>query len=336
MAKKTLASIWARALGRSAATLRRQALRAGKRAIGPAVRQALKPARSLSTGPGAWLSGLALCPAGARRYRLYRPAGVRSGESLPLLVMLHGCGQDAERLASSTRMNRVAERGRFLVLYPEQERLANAQGCWNWFDTRGGRAQREAASVLAAIDQVCATSAADRSRVAVAGLSAGASLAALLATEFPTRFRAVVMHSGMAPGSADSTLSALAAMRGRRGAGHHATVHDPGTPAWPPLLVIQGGLDPLVAPSNAATAVAAWATAAGAKASAPRVVQRGQRYPMAVTDFRAGRRLVATLVLIDRLAHAWSGGAAGQPFSDPRGPDASRLLWAFVSRNLRD
>jgi poly(3-hydroxybutyrate) depolymerase len=113
-------------------------------------------------------------------------------------------------------------------------------------------------------------------------------------------------------------------------------VHDPGTPAWPPLLVIQGGLDPLVAPSNAATAVAAWATAAGAKASAPRVVQRGQRYPMAVTDFRAGRRLVATLVLIDRLAHAWSGGAAGQPFSDPRGPDASRLLWAFVSRNLRD
>jgi poly(3-hydroxybutyrate) depolymerase len=45
---------------------------------------------------------------------------------------------------------------------------------------------------------------------------------------------------------------------------------------------------------------------------------------------------VARLVLIDRLAHAWSGGAAGQPFSDPQGPDASRLLWSFVARHLRD
>ena len=65
-------------------------------------------------------------------------------------------------------------------------------------------------------------------------------------------------------------------------------------------------------------------------------MQRGQRYPMTVTDFKAGRQVAATLVLVDGLAHAWSGGAARQPFSDPRGPDASRLLWAFVARHLRD
>ena len=35
---------------------------------------------------------------------------------------------------------------------------------------------------------------------------------------------------------------------------------------------------------------------------------------------------------VDRLGHAWSGGAAGQPFSDALGPDASRLAWAFVSK----
>ena len=164
MAKRTIASIWGKALQRNAAALGRQALRAGNRAIGQAVSQAVKqattqavkqavqrakPARAPVAGPGSWLPGLALGPAGARRYRLYRPAGVAAGERLPLLVMLHGCGQDADRLAASTRMNRVAERERFLVLYPEQERLANAQGCWNWFDPRGGRAQREAASVLA-------------------------------------------------------------------------------------------------------------------------------------------------------------------------------------------
>jgi len=34
------------------------------------------------------------------------------------------------------------------------------------------------------------------------------------------------------------------------------------------------------------------------------------------------------------LGHAWSGGKAGEPFSDPAGPDASRLIWAFVMRHL--
>ena len=59
------------------------------------------------------------------------PPDVNFGERLPLMVMLHGCGQDANTFAASTRMNRVAMRERFLVLYPEQDRLANAHGCWN-------------------------------------------------------------------------------------------------------------------------------------------------------------------------------------------------------------
>ena len=46
-------------------------------------------------------------------------------------------------------------------------------------------------------------------------------------------------------------------------------------------------------------------------------------------------RTVATLVEVGRLAHAWSGGAAKAPFSDPRGPDASRMAWAFAARQFR-
>ena len=108
--------------------------------------------------------------------------------------MLHGCSQDAAAFATSTRMNRIAARERFLVLYPEQDRLANAQGCWNWFDTDSGRAHVEAALILQAIDQACLLYPVDRKRVAVAGLSAGASMAALLASRHPERFKAVVMH----------------------------------------------------------------------------------------------------------------------------------------------
>ncbi|MEP6503526.1 MAG: PHB depolymerase family esterase, partial [Betaproteobacteria bacterium] len=286
---------------------------------------------------GEWLTGLATGPAGARRFHLFRPAGLRPDGSPPLLVMLHGCSQDGAAFAKSTRMNAIAAREGFLVLYPEQDRLANAQGCWNWFDTRSGRAQGEAALVVAAVDQVCALYRADRSRVAVCGLSAGASLAALVAARHPDRFVAVAMHSGVRPGAAQSSATALSAMQGRR----RSTTWQPPAEPLPPLLVIQGTADPLVVCTNARAAARAWAHAGDAREAAPvresaeRRLQRGRRLAMRIVDFKRRAVLVACLVEIDGLGHAWSGGAAGQPFSDPNGPDVSRLIWAFVSKRFR-
>lgn len=179
------------------------------------LRRATKPLRDHHRPPpgeGSWLMGLVMAADGPRRYYLFRPAGVRFGEKLPLLVMLHGCHQDARSFAASTRMNAVAARERFLVLYPEQSRLANPQGCWNWFDA--ARAGAEAGWILKAMDQVGMLYGVDRERVAVAGLSAGASLVALLATSHPERFKALVMHSGVPPG--------LAGWLARHGACRHA------------------------------------------------------------------------------------------------------------------
>lgn len=314
----------------------RQGLRAGAQLARRAGARAAERRRP-PPGAGDWLAGIAMGPAGLRRYRLYRPPGVTRLERLPLMVMLHGCDQDAKSFASSTRMNRIAARERFLVLYPEQDRVANAQGCWNWFETKSGRAYSEAALIMQAIDQVCLLQPASRADVAVAGLSAGASMAALLATRHPDRFKAVVMHSGVPPGTADSTLSALRAMRGWQVADRLASA-DPGSgpaQAWPPLLVIHGAGDPVVAASNARAAVQAWADAAGARAGAPRRVQRGQRHPMTVTDFKRQGRTVSTLVEVDGLGHAWSGGTARERYSDGQGPDASRMAWSFAARQFQ-
>jgi len=226
-------------------------------------------------------------------------------------------------------------RERFLVLYPEQDRLANAQGCWNWFDTNTGRAHGEAALIMKAVDQVCLLHPVDKARVAIAGLSAGASMAALLGTRHPDRFKAIVMHSGIPPGTAHSTLSALGAMHG-----HRATEPLAATPStmqahWPPLLVIHGNADAVVSPKNGEAAVQVWAQAAGALAGQTRQVQRGKRYPMSVTDFKRQGSTVASLVEVNGLAHAWSGGAASAAFSDGQGPDASRMAWAFAAKEFR-
>jgi poly(hydroxyalkanoate) depolymerase family esterase len=334
MKKRPHTSIWAKNLSRGLVAMTRLASASGSRLLSQAIKPvALK--RMVPPGAGAWLPGVTIGKGRALRWRLYRPPGVKADEQLPLMVMLHGCGQDAATFASSTRMNRIAMRARFLVLYPEQDRLANPQRCWNWFDTNGGRGYAEAELIMTAIDEVSLLYPVDRQRVALAGLSAGASMAALLVTRHPDRFKAVMMHSGIPPGTAQSALTAVGAMRGRR-----APLPLVATPRmmethWPPVLVVHGDADTTVSANNAGAAALIWADAAGARSSEPRLVRRGKRYPMSVTDFKRDRRTVATLILVAGLGHAWSGGAAGQPYSDARGPDASRMAWAFAVRQFR-
>ena len=332
-----------KAFARAARPVRAKAPAAPRR-VGPAP---AVPARRAASKPvparGEWVGGVAPGPAGARRYHLYIPPGLalKADEKLPLLVMLHGCGQTGGDLAAATRMNRLAARERFLVLYPEQERMANAHGCWNWFERRNGKAQAEAATLLAAVDKVARRYPVDLARVAVAGLSAGASMAVLMAALYPQRFCAVAMHSGVAPGTAESAATALAAMHGRRAA--HlpeplgVSLNQGATPSvlpLPPLLVLHGDADGVVSVRNAAATALLWADALGARAGALRTLQRGQRHAMRVTEFKTRGRTVVALREVAGLAHAWSGGVAQLPFSDPAGPDASALVWAFVARQF--
>jgi poly(hydroxyalkanoate) depolymerase family esterase len=308
-----------------------KAVKAGLRAAPPGGKR--KPTQKKPVSSPNWTMGIAIGAAGPRRYRLFKPPGIRRNERLPLLVMLHGCDQDAEALASSSRMNTVAARERFFVLYPEQDRLSNVQGCWNWYDTRTGRAQAESNSIIAAIEQICLSQPVDRSRVALAGISAGAGMAVLLATLHPERFRAIAMHSGIAPGVAHSSASAIKAMFGRS-----VTISPlpdiPPAVRLPALLVIHGAADHVVRPGNGAEAAMRWGMRVGAKPGKPRQVQRGAWYAANITDYRKSGRLIASFCEIEHLGHAWSGGAAGHPYSDSKGPDASRMIWSFIARQF--
>ena len=342
--RASLTNVFARAWQRNVKSLARanarsmQSLtRAGSRNAHALVQGAAKAAaaqRKPPPGAGDWIAGLAGGLGGVRRYHLYRPPGTAArGARRPLLVLLHGCGQSGRDFAVSTRMNRIAARHGCLVLYPEQDRIANPQGCWDWYESKSGRTQAELATLIAMIEQVCLLYPVDRARIAVAGFSAGASMAALLATRHPARFAAVAMHSGVPPGAAQSAAGALRAMQGlslpaalpalAKGA------------QLPPLLLLQGGRDGVVARRNALATAQLWARATDATATAPRTLQRGKRHPMQLTYYRHGRRVCVTLCEIPALGHAWSGGAAKPAFGDPAGPDASALLWRFVARAFK-
>jgi len=70
-----------------------------------------------------------LCHAGIRpqscNYCLYVPSGLTATDACPCSSCLHGCRQDGQTLATGTRMNTLADRHRFIVLYPEQSLRAN-------------------------------------------------------------------------------------------------------------------------------------------------------------------------------------------------------------------
>ena len=80
---------------------------------------------------GEWLAGIAPGPAGARRFHLYVPPGLalRAGEKLPLLVMLHGCGQTGREVAARSALARAGMTARTGgTLWPAQRPSSRSSG----------------------------------------------------------------------------------------------------------------------------------------------------------------------------------------------------------------
>ncbi|MFO1039359.1 MAG: PHB depolymerase family esterase [Geminicoccaceae bacterium] len=286
------------------------------------------PSREPETEGGQFLSASFTGPAGTRSYRLYVPSTAR-GQPLPLVVMLHGCTQSPEDFATGTRMNRLAERQGCYVAYPAQDRQANPQGCWNWFDPNHQRRDLGEPSLLAGIvRQVMANHAVDPHRVFVAGLSAGGAAAAVMAVAYPDLFAAVGVHSGLAYGSARDVVSALAAMK--KGDAGDAT-----TKLQVPLIVFQGDADKTVNPRNVDRLLAQAGTSAMTGKVEQGAATGGHTFTRTLyTDPNGVERVESWQVHGE--GHAWSGGDPAGTYTDPKGPDASaEMLRFFLAHGRR-
>jgi poly(hydroxyalkanoate) depolymerase family esterase len=291
----------------------------------------------------------------ARRSFVYTPQGIAPGTAVPLVVMLHGCTQKPGGFAAATAMNRAADRHGFVVLYPEQARDANQQGCWNWFlPAHQHRDRGEPAFIAGAARAVMDASrwSIEAGRVFVAGLSAGGAMAAVVAATHPDLFSAVAVHSGLAYGCATDVGSAFAAMaNGGRDARQQpqAVLDAMGRHARPmPTIVVHGMGDRVVAPVNGEQLVAQWLTANRLASSEP--FEADPRRPTSTEAGRADGGLAFTRrrwtdrrggplvehLSVHGLAHAWSGGTANGSFTDPNGPSATDAIWDFFREVDRD
>ena len=264
---------------------------------------------------------------GTRDYRLYIPASLPDGAQ-GLIVMLHGCTQNPDDFASGTAMNALAEQHGLIVAYPSQTRAHNAQGCWNWF--RAGDQVRDAGepAIIAGMTRdLISEFDVDRSRVFVAGLSAGGAMAAIVGEAYPDLFAGIGVHSGLPAGCASDVVSAFAAMRGGAERAPHRFSNGGCTPR---TIVFHGSADATVHPSNGNSIVTiARSGRGGAEVHQARGSSQGGRsYTKTVTQDLNGVPVVEHWV-VEGAGHAWSGGSDAGSYTDPAGPDASAEMVRF-------
>jgi poly(hydroxyalkanoate) depolymerase family esterase len=220
---------------------------------------------------------------GKLRMFSYVPDGLPA--SAPLVVVLHGCKQEAVSFARAAGFMAQADAGKFALLMPEQRGLPsylydvyvfpwvmawyganNQNACFNWFrpgDT--ARDRGEALSIVQMIDTMMSRNRLDRTRVYVVGLSAGGAMTAAMLAAYPERFRGGAIVAGIPYGCADTISEALSCMSpgvDRPPADWRNRV--PASSARPVRIAIwQGDADDRVAPRNRQGLVDQWSAVLG-------------------------------------------------------------------------
>lgn len=265
--------------------------------------------------------------ASRRDYKLYIPPGA-GARALPLIVMLHGCTQNPDDFAAGTAMNALARTHGVYVLYPAQCAKANPQRCWNWFKhTHQVRGSGEPALIADMTERIMAEHLIDPDRVYVAGLSAGAAMAAILGETYPDVFAAVGVHSGLAAGAAIDLASALNAMKG-------VAIKAQTRATGVATIVFHGDADSTVHASNAAQVIAN-CTGNAAHVEVKQIKTSGTRAATRSAYRDANGVVIAEHWLVHGAAHAWSGGSAAGSYTDSRGPDASAEMLRFFMQHRR-
>jgi polyhydroxybutyrate depolymerase len=134
-----------------------------------------------------------------RNYRLFLPANLNAAP-VPVVVALHGAVQSAAEFEADLGMNRIAQRERFAVVYPEGLNRV-------WDDARppimrlGYIVQPgdDVPFLTAVVRRLIAEGIADPTRIYLAGLSMGGFMTTRMACERAELFAAVAIMAATAP-----------------------------------------------------------------------------------------------------------------------------------------
>ncbi len=168
-----------------------------------------------------------------RSYLLVTPPDADPAMALPLVIALHGAGQDASSFAEETRFAAAAAALRMLVVFPNGSGTEDGRLSWNAHFCCGvGAAEQvdDIGFIGALIEDVAKHRAIDRKRIYATGMSNGGMLTYQLAAARPQWFAAIAPVS--------------AAIGGISRSGEAFVIAPPDRPV--PVMIIHGRRDPYV------------------------------------------------------------------------------------------
>ena len=119
---------------------------------------------------------------------LYRIEDLGSN-SVPLVLVLHGCTQSADMISRETGWNKLADSLKFIVVYPEQKQINNGAKCFNFFVGFDAKKDKgEVASIRQMIDYCFERYRIDSSKVFITGMSAGGGMSNAMLNAYPSLF----------------------------------------------------------------------------------------------------------------------------------------------------
>jgi polyhydroxybutyrate depolymerase len=119
------------------------------------------------------------------------PEGLRAGVRVPLVLGLHGAGQDARGFEGESGFTQVADEHHFVIAYPMSWR---ARGFWRYPEPDSARSGlRYLRATLEAVER---TQCVDRGRVLVTGISSGGRMTYAAGCQLADRLLAIAPVSG--------------------------------------------------------------------------------------------------------------------------------------------
>lgn len=264
--------------------------------------------------------------------RMFSYVPERLASPAALVVVLHGCKQKAADFARDAGWLALADDAKVALLLPEQKGLPsyyhdvyvppwavtwgganNQNGCFNWFEPEDNvRDKGEALSIRQMIDTMISRYSLDRSRVFVAGFSAGGAMTAVMLAAYPELFAGGAIVAGVPYRCAETVSQALHCMN--PGVDHPAAEWrrkvSAGERRFPPVSIWQGSADTRVVPANQRELVEQWTALHGIAAAQGRV-ESGRTLTRIVFADAAGHPRVESVV-VQGLKHAFpieTGGA---------------------------
>jgi poly(hydroxyalkanoate) depolymerase family esterase len=284
-----------------------------------------------------------------RLFKLIAPA--RNAQKKPLLILLHGCKQNADSILEGTGLKDEALKRDFFLLVPEQSSMMNSDHCWNWFysyeQARGSL--NEMTSIISAIEVLGKSYSIDRSKIYAAGISAGGAMAHNLLACYPDYFSGVAIHSGLTFKTAENIFEAqtvLTAMTQKNPEYLGSKAYDCGRISGKPrmlkkILMIHG-LDDKRVPSLHTDLMSSTQEVLSDllddetinHSDSPQIYEQTSNYANGYKAFITDKNYKSfseRKILIKGLKHAWGGGKPISVNFDPAAPSSNAFIFNYFN-----